>query len=228
MTEVHCLLEPVAGNMGVMLAEPLFLKRLRQLTRKHQAILIFDEVITGLRAGLHGAQKRLNVTPDITVLGKVIGGGLPVGAFGASQRIMRHLAPLGPVYQAGTLSGNPLSMAAGLATLTELRKKNVFKRIEHQTERLVIQLLRIFESNGIPASIPHIGSMYSIFFQRNAPTTFSAITPAHVKRYQRFFNHMLNHGIYFPPSAYEACFLSSTHGALEIQKTLRAAKTFQI
>jgi glutamate-1-semialdehyde 2,1-aminomutase len=221
------IVEPVAGNMGVIPAKTSFLKTARDLTLKHKALLIFDEVITGFHSGRGGAQARLKIKPDLTTLGKVMGGGLPIGALGGSQKYMRRLAPQGGVYQAGTLSGNPLSMAAGITTLQHM-KRGFEEGLEEKCRQLAQCLRQAFFKNHIPVQIPHIGSMFSIFFSTTPLHSFKDIPSHHPKIYKKFFHHMLKKSIYLPPSAYEACFISSAHTANHFQRTMDAIKTFKL
>ncbi len=222
------ILEPVAGNMGLVPAEPEFLQTVRRLTRRTEAVLIFDEVITGFRVSLQGAQGLYGIRPDLTTLGKVIGGGLPIGAVGGPSRLMKNLAPEGLVYQAGTLSGNPLSLRAGLETLRLLSRRGEFPGLERQTRSLARSLESALGRSGIPVSVPHVGSAFSIFFCKKPPRRFREITPAHVRTYRRFFRHMLERGIYLPPSAYEAMFVSTAHTGADFDKTLDAAEAFRV
>ncbi len=225
--DIACVIvEPVAGNMGVVLPEPGFLQELRAQTQKHKSLLIFDEVITGFRVAAGGAQAAYKIKPDLTVMGKIIGGGLPMGVFGGPEKIMRMLAPDGPVYQAGTLSGNPLAMAAGLSVLDRVLASDPQSKLETQTRRFTADLKRIFDKKGILAAIPSAGSMFSIFFQPDAPKNFSQITSAHVEMYKKFFWHMVNSGVYVPPSAYEAFFLSTAHTPALLEKTLKSVRSF--
>lgn len=221
------ILEPIAGNMGVIAATRAFVQALRDLTRKHKALLIFDEVISGFRVSPTGAQEYLNITPDLTLLGKIIGGGLPVGAVGGPDAVMTQLAPLGPVYQAGTLSGNPLSMTAGHYVLMELGRPAVRLAIDSAAERIAEGIHAWGSKNGIAVHAPRYGSLLGIFFQPNAPEKIEAITEAHVARYTEFFWHMIRSGIYMPPSAYEAFFVSARHGESEITAFLRALDRFK-
>jgi glutamate-1-semialdehyde 2,1-aminomutase len=204
------IVEPVAANMGVVLPEQGYLEGLRRLTALHGALLIFDEVITGFRLGRGGAQQRFGITPDLTVLGKIIGGGLPVGAYGGSTRIMRLVAPLGPVYQAGTLSGNPLAMAAGLATLRALTP-SVYEGLEEAGAVLEAGLIEGAAAAGVPVRVVRAGSLLTIFFDDDA-------------RFARFFHAMLDAGVILPPSQQEAWFISAAHGPAELDATLDAAR----
>ncbi len=216
------ILEPVAANMGVILPHKDFLKNLRRVTKKNGALLIFDEVITGFRLGMGGAQKYFGVTPDITCLGKIIGGGLPVGAFGASKKIMKMVAPIGPMYQAGTLSGNPLAMAAGLATLNKLNKTSNYKKLRVLTDTLVEGLQDIIKKNEIKASINSLESMFTMFFTEPAPHDYKTALACDTKKYSKFFENLLGTGIMFPPSQFEAVFLSLSHTEKDVDKTLNA------
>lgn len=225
--DIACVIvEPVAGNMGVVLPNERFLKDLRAITLKHKALLIFDEVITGFRVARGGAQAAYGIHPDLTVMGKIIGGGLPMGVFGGAEKIMRLLAPDGPVYQAGTLSGNPLAMAAGLSVLDRFLSSPPQPRLTERTARFTAELAKVFADKNITASIPTAGSMFSIFFQAKAPQNFSQITPEHVSRYKEFFWHMVQSGIYIPPSAYEAFFLSTAHTDRQLQIVLQSVRSF--
>jgi len=216
------ILEPVAANMGVVLPQKDFLKNLRKITKNAGALLIFDEVITGFRLGMGGAQKAFGVVPDITCLGKIIGGGLPVGAFGGSKKIMDMVAPVGPMYQAGTLSGNPLAMAAGMATLTKLNKSGNYKKLKGLTENLVEGLQDIITKLEIKASISSIESMFTLFFADSAPHDYSSALTSDTKKYSKFFENLLGAGIMFPPSQFEAVFLSLSHTEKDVDKTLNA------
>jgi len=204
------IVEPVAANMGVVLPEPGYLEGMRQLTTRHGTLLIFDEVITGFRLARGGAQERYGVAPDLTVLGKIIGGGLPVGAYGGAARIMRLVAPLGPVYQAGTLSGNPLAMAAGLATLQALTP-SVYAQLEEAGAALEAGLAETAAAAGVPARLARAGSLLTVFFDDDA-------------RFARFFHAMLDAGVMLPPSQHEAWFLSAAHRQAELDATLGAAR----
>lgn len=219
------ILEPVVGNSGVVPPKPAWLKLLRSLCTKHGAVLIFDEVMTGFRSARGGAQERYGIRPDLTTFGKVIGGGLPVGAYGGRKKIMQRVAPSGDVYQAGTLSGNPLAMAAGLATLRVLKKdKQAFAKLEARTTRLAQGLLRLSTAAGIPATVNHVGSMFTLFFTPGPVTTPGEAMKADAKRYAAFFQAMLEEGVYLPPSQYEAAFLSTAHDDEIIDETLAAAE----
>ena len=216
------ILEPVAANMGVIPPQKNFLKKLRSMTKKNGALLIFDEVITGFRLGMGGAQKYYGVTPDITCLGKIVGGGLPVGAFGGRKKIMSMVAPIGPMYQAGTLSGNPLAMAAGLTTLTKLNKSANYKRLKNLTENLVEGLQDIINKLEINASINSLESMFTLFFTSPTPHDYKTALSCDTKKYSKFFENLLSTGIMFPPSQFEAVFLSLSHTEKDVDKTLNA------
>jgi glutamate-1-semialdehyde 2,1-aminomutase len=218
------IIEPVAGNMGTVAPARGFLQRLRKLTREHGALLIFDEVITGFRLSYSGAQGLLNVKPDLTCLGKIIGGGLPVGAYGGHREIMRLVAPEGPVYQAGTLSGNPLAVSAGIAALNALRRPAVYKKLESMTEELVVGLQKAAEQAGVPVQINRVGSMFTVFFTASPVTNFQTAKLADTARYGKFFHSMLDQGVYFPPSQFETCFVSLAHTRNDIRATVNAAR----
>ena len=218
------IVEPVAGNMNLVLPQPGFLEALRELCTRHGAVLIFDEVMTGFRIALGGAQARYGIRPDLTTLGKVIGGGLPVGAVGGRRDIMGKLAPLGPVYQAGTLSGNPVAVAAGLATLALVQAPHFQEKIEAVTAALVKGLADEARAAGVPFSAQSAGSMFGIYFRATAPRSFAEVMLCDRERFNRFFHAMLERGVYLAPSAYEAGFVSAAHGAAEIDLTLAAAR----
>lgn len=222
------IVEPIAANMGFVLPQPGFLAGLRELTRRHGALLIFDEVMTGFRVSPHGAQGVWGIDPDLTCLGKVIGGGLPVGAYAGKRAIMQMVAPAGPMYQAGTLSGNPLAMAAGLATLRQVQDRQVFERIAAQTTTLAEGLRAIAEETGVPLQVGHVGTMFGFYFLREHGqriTNYSqARQSADTQRYARFFWGMAGQGVYLAPSQFEAGFVSSAHGDTEIEATLMAAR----
>ncbi len=218
------IVEPVAGNMGVVTPLPGFLEGLRKLTRQGGALLIFDEVMTGFRVHPGGAQALYNVQPDLTTLGKVIGGGLPVGAYGGRKDIMGLVAPSGPMYQAGTLSGNPLSMAAGIATLAELGKPGAWEAIDTAAAQLQAGVCAIAEEMNVPLAFQRAGSMFTPFFSDRPVTAWETARQADTARYARFFNAMLEEGVYLAPSQFEAGFLSTAHGAAEVELTLQAAR----
>jgi glutamate-1-semialdehyde 2,1-aminomutase len=217
------IVEPVAGNMGVVPAEPGFLEHLRDMTREQGTLLIFDEVITGFRVALGGAQQRYGVRPDLTCLGKIVGGGLPVGAYGGQAEIMQQISPLGPVYQAGTLSGNPLAMAAGLATLRLLTEPGVYDHLERLSAQLVDGLFEAARSAGVAYTSNRVGSMFTGFFSDQPVVDYRSAKRADTRRYARFFHAMLDRGVYFAPSQFEAAFVSLAHTDADIDATLNAA-----
>ena len=218
------IVEPVAGNMNCIPPVPGFLEGLRQLCDTHGSVLIFDEVMTGFRVAAGGAQARYGITPDLTTLGKVIGGGLPVGAFGGRRDIMEQIAPLGPVYQAGTLSGNPVALAAGLATLALTTADGFYEQLEASTRRLATGLQAAADTAGIPLATNQAGGMFGVFFTDAAPVTrFEQVMRCDLERFQRFYHGMLEAGIYLAPSAYEAGFVSAAHTDAVIDATLDAA-----
>ena len=214
------ILEPITGNMGVIKPIPGFLEGLRKLTDKYESILIFDEVMTGYRVSLGGVQELLNVTPDLTTLGKIIGGGLPVGAYGGKNKIMSKIAPEGTIYQAGTLSGNPISMAAGIATLEELNNKDVYKYLNHISKYLADCLESISKKYKIPTVVNQFGSMVGIFFSDTEVNNFKDVTNSRIDIFNQLHRFLLQNNIYFPPSAYEALFLSTKHTIEDINKTV--------
>jgi glutamate-1-semialdehyde 2,1-aminomutase len=218
------IVEPVAGNMNLVLPAPGFLETLREECTRHGAVLIFDEVMTGFRVALGGAQARFGIRPDLTTLGKVIGGGLPVGAVGGRRDIMEKIAPLGPVYQAGTLSGNPVAVAAGLATLKLVQENGFQEEIEATTRALVEGLTAEARKAKTSFSAQSIGSMFGLYFRDSPPRNFAEVMQCDRERFNRFFHEMLKRGVYLAPSAYEAGFVSAAHGATEIDETLRAAR----
>ncbi|MER3446167.1 MAG: glutamate-1-semialdehyde-2,1-aminomutase [Candidatus Dadabacteria bacterium] len=223
-SNIACILvEPVAANMGVVPPKEGFLEGLRKITEDSGALLIFDEVITGFRLSLGGAQKNYGVMPDITCLGKIIGGGLPVGAYGGRKEIMSLVSPIGPVYHAGTLSGNPLAMAAGIATLNRLKDKETYKRLGELTEYIVQGLRGILKKLGIKAQINSAGSMFTLFFTGREVVDYESALSSDTRMYSRFFKRMLSGGIMFPPSQFEALFLSLAHTERELDMTLEAA-----
>jgi len=217
-------LEPVMGNAGLISPQPGFLEGLQEIARDHGALLVFDEVMTGFRVGLGGAQERFGVVPDLTTLGKVIGGGLPVGAFGGRRDIMEQVAPVGPVYQAGTLSGNPLATAAGNAQLAWLEAHDPYPALEAYARRLVDGFLGILEGAGIPASGGVEGSMFGFFFHPGPVRSYEDAAAADLARFNRFHRAMLERGVFLAPSAFEAGFLSVRHGEEELAHTLEAAR----
>ena len=217
------IIEPVAGNMGVIPPSPGFLEGLRRITKNNGALLIFDEVITGFRVGPSGAQGLFGITPDITTMGKIIGGGLPVGAYGGRKEIMEMVAPLGAMYQAGTLSGNPLAVSAGIATLTELQKPGVFKKLEEMAERLTEGLTKAFQAAEIPSSINRVGSMFTGFFNDGPVTTLEDAEGSDTEMYGRYFHAMQENGVYIAPSQFEAGFVSTAHTEADIDATVTKA-----
>lgn len=224
--ELACvIIEPIAGNMNFVMPSKIYIDTLRALCTKYGVVLIFDEVMTGFRVGLHGAQGHYGVTPDLTTLGKVIGGGMPVGAFGGRRDIMAHLAPLGGVYQAGTLSGNPVAVAAGLKTLDLIAKPGFFEALSLTTEQLVTALVVAAKEASVPFSGKSLGGMFGIFFNSTAPTSYAEVMQSDRERFNRFFHAMLKRGIYLAPSAFEAGFVSAAHTINDINATVSAAKT---
>jgi len=217
------IVEPVAGNMGVVPAEPGFLEHLRSLTRDHGALLIFDEVITGFRIALGGAQERFRVVPDLTCLGKIVGGGLPVGAYGGRRDLMEQISPLGPVYQAGTLSGNPLAMAAGAATLRLLTEPGVYAHLESLSARLEEGLQEAARSANVRYAANRVGSMFTGFFCAGPVTDYASAKKADTQAYARFFHALLDRGVYIAPSQFEAGFVSLAHTPADIDATIEAA-----
>jgi glutamate-1-semialdehyde 2,1-aminomutase len=218
------IVEPIAGNMGFVPAQDDFLKTLREATSSNNSVLIFDEVMSGFRVSLGGAQEIYNIKPDLTALGKVIGGGLPVGAFGGREEIMNYLAPSGPVYQAGTLSGNPLAMAGGSALLQLLINKNPFQGLEDSASMLLSGMKSIMAESGIPFSVNKIGGMFGFFFLEDLPQNINDVSQSDDVFFSNFLNSCINNGIYFAPSKYEAGFISAMHKDNEINKTLEIVK----
>jgi glutamate-1-semialdehyde 2,1-aminomutase len=225
------IIEPVAANMGVVPPEPGFLEDLRSITTEHGSLLIFDEVITGFRAALGGYQSICGITPDLTCLGKIVGGGMPVGAYGGRAEVMQMVAPLGPVYQAGTLAGNPLAMAAGIATLKQLQDPYLYETMASRAERLCDSTAAAAAELGIPLQINRVASMFTLFFSETPVRNYADARQADGARYARFFHALLDEGVYFPPSQFEAAFISTAHtdadmAAVEsaIQRALQAAR----
>ena len=214
------IVEPIAGNMGFVPGTLEFLQTIRTYTESNDSILIFDEVMSGFRVSLGGAQEIYNIKPDLTALGKVIGGGLPVGAFGGKKEIMNYLAPEGPVYQAGTLSGNPLAMAAGATLLNLLIAQNPYKELEEKAKVILNGVKEIMISSGIPFSTNQIGGMFGFFFSEELPKNIDDVSKTNDEMFSSFINACIKNGIYFAPSKYEAGFISATHGNMEIDKTL--------
>jgi len=218
--------EPVAANMGVVPPAPGFLEGLRAVTAEHGALLLFDEVITGFRIAYGGAQSVFEIDPDLTALGKVMGGGFPCAAFGGKRELMQQLAPVGPVYQAGTLSGNPVAVAAGLAALDLAKERDPYPGLTRTAEELTAGLLDAFGRQGIAVTINRAGSLFSVFFTEGPVRDYAGARAADHERYARFFHHMLGRGVYLPPSGYELWTLSTTHGPDEVAKTIEAAARF--
>jgi glutamate-1-semialdehyde 2,1-aminomutase len=218
------ILEPVAGNMGMVMPENGFLETLRQETQKYGALLIFDEVMTGFRVAKGSAQGLFNIIPDLSCFGKVIGGGLPVGAYGGRKEIMAQVAPTGAIYQAGTLSGNPLAMAAGIATLTALQKDGVYDTLNARTQALVTGLAAAADESGIPFQSGHVGSMAGFFFTDRPVCNFEDAKTSNLERFAAFYRGMLTKGVYLAPSQFEACFVSLAHTDRDIAETIAAAK----
>ena len=214
------IVEPIAGNMGFVPGTEEFLQTIRTYTESNDSLLIFDEVMSGFRVSLGGAQEIYNIKPDLTALGKVIGGGLPVGAFGGKKEIMNYLAPEGPVYQAGTLSGNPLAMAAGATLLNLLIAQNPYKELEEKAKLILNGMKEIMISSGIPFSTNQIGGMFGFFFSEELPKNIDDVSKTNDELFSSFINACIQNGIYFAPSKYEAGFISATHGDTEIDKTL--------
>jgi glutamate-1-semialdehyde 2,1-aminomutase len=217
------IVEPVAGNMNLVVPKPDFLRALRDETQRCGAVLIIDEVMTGFRVGPRGATGLYGITPDLVTLGKVVGGGMPLGAFGGRRDIMARIAPLGPVYQAGTLSGNPLAVAAGLATLRKIQEPGFFDALSAQTAALVDGLRARARAAGVAFSAQHVGGMFGIYFRARPPASFDEVMQCDREKFNRFFHAMIARGVYLAPSAYEAGFVSSAHGANEVEATLAAA-----
>lgn len=223
------IVEPIAGNMGVIPPVKEFLEALREITLKNKSLLIFDEVITGFRVSYGGAQKLYKIKPDLTCLGKIIGGGLPVGAYGGKKKIMEMVSPSGPVYQAGTLSGNPLAMNAGIVTLKILSEKNFYTQLEDKSERLCHGIAEKIKKHGIKASLTRAGSIFTIFFRDIPPTNYQEVCQCDMKKFSRFFNLLLNEGIFIPPSQFETLFISQAHSERDIEETIeKVGKVFSI
>lgn len=222
------IIEPVAGNMGCILPQPGFLEGLRSICTREKIVLIFDEVMTGFRLGAGGAQQALNIDADLVTYGKVIGAGLPVGAFGGKKEIMEHIAPLGKVYQAGTLSGNPVAMIAGYTLLQELKNNpSIYSELNEKTLLLKKRMTEIFENNKIPVQINQLGSMISVHFTREPVIDFASSARSEQDRFRLFFHHMLKSGIYLPPSAFESWFLNNALSVADIDKTIEAVAIFK-
>lgn len=223
--EIACIIvEPVAGNMNCIPPVAGFHEGLREICDQEGALLIFDEVMTGFRVALGGAQAHYNIHPDLTTLGKVIGGGMPVGAFGGRKEIMQYIAPTGPVYQAGTLSGNPIAMAAGYACLSLLRQEGNEKNLAAKTKQLADGFKQLADKHAVPLVVNQVGGMFGFFFtDQPSVTCYEEVAKCDIKRFKRFFHLMLGYGVYLAPSAFEACFTSLAHGSREIEATLEAA-----
>lgn len=223
--DIACIvIEPVAGNMGVVLPKPGYLADLRELTHKYGVVLIFDEVITGFRLAYGGAQELYGVIPDMTTLGKILGGGLPIGAYGGRQEIMELVAPVGPVYQAGTLSGNPLAVAAGIHTLSILRDENLYPALERKTQQLADSFVEAANQLGVDIQINQIGSMMTAFFTDAAVDDYVSAKTSDTRKYAAFFQGMLERGMYLPPSQFEAMFVSSAHTDTDIDRSIEAVR----
>ena len=223
--QIACaIVEPVAGNMGVVPPQPGFLEGLRKLTAHHGALLIFDEVITGFRVTYGGAQHIYDVTPDITCRGKVVGGGMPVGAYGGRRDIMEKVSPLGPMYQAGTLSGNPVAMAAGVKTLQLLQRPGLYDELESKAQHLEQGLRRVFAQAETPLRINRVGSMMTLFFNAGEVTGWQSVSASDQQGFARFFHRILDEGVYLPPSPFEAMFVSTAHADADIDATIEGAR----
>ncbi|MBT8529244.1 glutamate-1-semialdehyde 2,1-aminomutase [Polynucleobacter paneuropaeus] len=222
------ILEPIAGNMNLIKAKPEFLAAARKLTSQHGAVLIYDEVMTGFRVALGGAQSLQGITPDLTCLGKVMGGGMPMAAFGGKKEIMSKLAPLGAVYQAGTLSGNPVAVAAGLKTLEIVARESFYECLAGQTKKLMSGLKMAADQASIPFAVDSVGGMFGFYFTSAVPTSFAEVTQSNIEAFKHFFHAMLDEGVYLAPSAYEAGFTSITHDNAVVDQIVKAAqKSFQ-
>ena len=217
------ILEPIAGNMNLIQPSKEFLSAIRNLTSKHGSVLIYDEVMTGFRVALGGAQSLQGITPDLTCLGKVMGGGMPMAAFGGKKEIMSKLAPLGSVYQAGTLSGNPVAVAAGLKTLEIISREGFYECLAGQTKKLMTGLKQAADKAGVPFSVDNVGGMFGIYFASQVPTSFEAVTKTDIEAFKKFFHLMLDEGVYLAPSAYEAGFTSITHDDQVVNAIIAAA-----
>jgi glutamate-1-semialdehyde 2,1-aminomutase len=224
--QIACIIvEPVAGNMNCIPPGPGFLETLREVCDASGAVLIFDEVMTGFRVGLGGVQALYGVTPDLTTLGKIIGGGMPVGAFGGKREIMEKISPLGPVYQAGTLSGNPVAMTAGLKTLELISAPGFFDELTHKTAHLVNGLREKAEAAGVPVAVNQVGGMFGLFFtDAEVVTNFAESTACNQEQFKKFFHAMLDRGVYMAPSAFEAGFVSIAHSETDIEQTVGYAR----
>ena len=218
------IIEPIAGNMNLIQPSKEFLSAIRSLTSKHGSVLIYDEVMTGFRVALGGAQSLQGITPDLTCLGKVMGGGMPMAAFGGKKEIMNKLAPLGNVYQAGTLSGNPVAVAAGLKTLEIISREGFYECLTGQTEKLMAGLKQAADKANIPFAVDSVGGMFGFYFAAQVPTTFEAVTKTNIEAFKKFFHLMLDEGVYLAPSAYEAGFTSIAHDNAVVDATIAAAE----
>jgi glutamate-1-semialdehyde 2,1-aminomutase len=218
------ILEPIVGNMGVVIPDPEFLNELRRITEKHESLLIYDEVITGFRVSYGGAQQLYHQTPDLTILGKIVGGGMPVGAYGGREDIMKHVMPAGPVFQAGTLSGNPVAMAAGLATLKELRDHPPYARLDELGRRLAQGVEQAASAAGIPHQLARVGSIWTLFFNSQPVTNYDVARQSDTARFAKFFWAMMERGIYLPCSQFEAAIISAAHTTQNIDQTIAAAQ----
>ena len=216
------IVEPIAGNMGFIEPSEGFLKELRQICTENNSILIFDEVMTGFRVARGGAQELFNINPDLTALGKIVGGGLPVGVYGGKKEIMDNIAPDGPIYQAGTLSGNPIAVSAGTALLKQLNDQNIYRKLEENAHVFLQRVKDYCDQNKIPFSFNVRGGMFGFFFSKNLPMNFSDVENSNIELFKKFFRGMLEENIYLPPSAYESCFISTEHNK---DKLVKAAKT---
>jgi glutamate-1-semialdehyde 2,1-aminomutase len=222
---IACIIvEPVAGNMGLVTPKVGFLEALKELSQKYGSILIFDEVMTGFRVARGGAQSLYGISPDLTCFGKIIGGGLPVGAYGGRQDLMDHIAPQGSVYQAGTLSGNPIAMAAGIATLEQISRDGFYESLEEKSQRLAGGLSNAAQNAGVPASVSHIGSMLGMFFTDQDIKNFDDAKKCDLEMFSAFYNGMRTNGVYIAPSQYEVLFVSAAHSSEDIEKTIQVAE----
>jgi glutamate-1-semialdehyde 2,1-aminomutase len=224
--EIACIIvEPVAGNMNCVPGTKEFLQGLREICNRHGILLIFDEVMSGFRVALGGAQEIYKISPDLSIFGKVIGGGMPVGVFGGKREIMDYIAPDGPVYQAGTLSGNPIAMAAGLTTLNLISEPGFFQALESKTNKLAYGIKDMADKCNIPFTTNALGGMFGLFFSdQEKITSFEQVMDCNIERFKKFFHGMLNEGIYLAPSAFEAGFVSSAHSEDDIQQTIDSAR----
>ena len=218
------IIEPIAGNMNLIKAKPEFLAAIRKLTQHHGSVLIYDEVMTGFRVALGGAQSLQGITPDLTCLGKVMGGGMPMAAFGGKKEIMQKLAPIGNVYQAGTLSGNPVAVAAGMKTLEIISRDGFFDCLGGQTSKLMAGMKQAADEAGVPFSTDSVGGMFGFYFTEQVPTSFDAVTKSNIDAFKVFFHAMLDEGVYLAPSAYEAGFTSIAHDNAVLDEIITASK----